>query len=83
MKNSFDLKTSLVCEGIIGDGCGGGRLFYIRDEKLIAYDPNTKIEIILLQNICKPISISKSACLIYVECEKEDIKFDLSALKKI
>jgi len=75
--------TTLTCEGIIGDGCGGGRIFTIQDETLIAYDPYTKENILLLENIHMPKSISKNGCIISILCENEEIKFDLSALKKV
>jgi len=79
----FDLTNPLVCEGIIGDGCGGGRIFIVKDKTLIAHDPDTKIDMILLKEIYNPISISKKGCMIYIKCEKEEINFDLSALKKV
>lgn len=75
--------TTLTCEGIIGDGCGGGRIFTIQDETLIAYDPYTKENILLLEKIHMPKSISKNGCIISILCENEEIKFDLSALKKV
>ena len=76
----FDLENPLVCEGIIGDGCGGGRIFMVEDKTLKAYDPQTKESIILLENIHMPRKIYKKACVISIECEKETIKFDLSAM---
>jgi hypothetical protein len=83
MIHGFDLTSPLVCEGIVGDGCGGGRLFMVEDEILKAYDPVTKESFILLQNIYNALSISKSTCIITVVCQNEEIKFDLSALKKV
>jgi len=76
------LESDLVCEGIIGDGCGGGRLFYIEDEKLLTYDPLSKEKTILLSFINLPKSISKKACVITIECEHEIIEFDLSKMSK-
>jgi len=76
-------KSDIYCEGIIGDGCGGGRVFIVEDETLIAYEPQTKEKITLLKNIHMPRSISKTGCMITIESQNEVIKFDLSALKKV
>ena len=83
MMDGFDLDSPLVCEGIVGDGCGGGRLFFVEDETLKTYDFVTKEKFTLLRNIQNAESISKDACIITVVCEKEEIKFDLSALKQV
>ncbi|HFB54221.1 MAG TPA: thiamine biosynthesis protein ThiF, partial [Sulfurimonas autotrophica] len=42
----FSKDSPLVCEGIIGDGCGGGRFFAVEDETLFAYDPLTQERIV-------------------------------------
>jgi hypothetical protein len=76
-------KSKIYCEGIIGDGCGGGRFFIVEDTTLIAYEPNTKEKIVLLKNIYMPKSISKKGCIITIKCENETIVFDLSKLRKI
>ncbi|MFA6197254.1 MAG: thiamine biosynthesis protein ThiF [Sulfurimonas sp.] len=81
MLHGFDLNAPLVCEGIIGDGCGGGRIFFIKDETLYANDPMTGENILLLEDIHMPKSIRKSGCKIFIECEDEKIEFDLSAMK--
>ena len=83
MSHGFDLNSPLVCEGIVGDGCGGGRLFMIEDESLKAYDPQTQSSITLLTGILDAKSITKNACIITIKCQKNDIVFDLSAMKKI
>jgi len=83
MMDGFDLESPLVCEGIIGDGCGGGRLFVVEDEILFAYDPITKEKFTLLEDIKNALTISKKACIITLVCKKEEIKFDLSSLKKV
>jgi hypothetical protein len=83
MIHGFDLNNPLICEGIVGDGCGGGRLFMVEDTKLKAYDPITKEYFILLEDIQKPLSISKKACLVTIICENETIKFNLSKMKKV
>ncbi|QOP43046.1 thiamine biosynthesis protein ThiF [Sulfurimonas sediminis] len=80
MIHGFDLSSPLVCEGIVGDGCGGGRIFYVQDEKLQTFDPVTKKSMILLENVKNAQKISKSACIITIECSDQIIKFDLSLL---
>lgn len=83
MIHGFDVDEALICEGIIGDGCGGGRFFMVQDEILKAYDPDTKEYFELLEGIKDAISISKSACIVSVTCEKESIEFDLSKMKRV
>ncbi len=82
MIHGFDLNAPLVCEGIIGDGCGGGRIFFIKDETLFANDPMTGENRELLQDIHMPRNISKKGCLITIECQNEKIEFDLSSMRK-
>ena len=81
--DGFDLDSPLVCEGIVGDGCGGGRLFMVKDETLKAYDPITKESFILLKNILDAVSISKSKCVLFVICKNKSLKFDLSSMKRV
>ena len=83
MTHGFDMQDDLVCEGIIGDGCGGGRIFTIKDDTLVAFDPQTQSYIELLKDISNAVKISKSGCLISIVCENETICFDLSALQRI
>ena len=83
MNHGFDLDSPLICEGIIGDGCGGGRLFLVENEILKAYDPQTQTSTTLLKNILDAKKVTKNACVVTIECEKESIRFDLSAMKKI
>lgn len=83
MSHGFDLNSPLICEGIIGDGCGGGRLFIVEDKALKVYDPQTKKYITLLEPILDAKNISKSACVITIECKIQNIKFDLSTMKKV
>ena len=75
--------SRISCVGIVGDGCGGGREFIVEDGVLFAYDSQTDEKIVLLNDIHMPKAISKSGCIIIIECEDEAIKFDLSALKKV
>lgn len=82
MIHGFDLESPLVCEGIVGDGCGGGRIFFIEDETLYAHDPISKENRMLLQNIKKAKKISKSGCVITIEFEDEKMEFDLSQMKR-
>jgi hypothetical protein len=82
MIHGFDLNSPLVCEGIVGDGCGGGRIFFIEDETLYAHDPVSKDNRMLLQDIKKAKKISKSGCIVTIECEDEKIEFDLSRMSK-
>jgi len=81
--DGFDLDSALVCEGIIGDGCGGGRLFFVEDETLFAYDPITKERFELLKSIKNTESISKDACLVTIISESDNIIFDLSKLERV
>ena len=78
----FKPDSPLVCEGIIGDGCGGGRFFAVEDETLFAYDLLTQERIVLLREVKHAIKVTKKACIITIECEKETLKFDLSSLAK-
>ena len=81
MIHGFNIEDDLVCEGIIGDGCGGGRLFIVQDEKLQAYDPQTQSYIVLLEDVLNAVKIYKKACLITILCKDENIVFDLSKMK--
>ena len=83
MTHGFDLDSPLICEGIVGDGCGGGRFFIVEDETLKAYDPTTKKYFTLLKGVLNAASVSKSGCIVNIECLNERIKFDLSSMVKI
>jgi hypothetical protein len=83
MTHGFDINSPLVCEGIVGDGCGGGRLFVLEDEVLFAYDPTTHEKIILLRELKGVHSISKKGCDIFIQKENEVICFNLSLLQII
>ena len=83
MSHGFDLNDPLICEGIVGDGCGGGRIFHIKDNSLKAYDPQTQEAFTLLEPIFDANKVSKNACILTVECENKDIKFDLSLMKRV
>ena len=77
----LDISSPLVCEGIVGDGCGGGRIFFVEDSTLMVYDPQTQEAIPLLDGIKQAKKIYKKACTITIECEDKSIEFDLSAMK--
>jgi len=76
-------SKKISCIGIVGDGCGGGREFIVQNGVLFANDPQTNENITLLKDIHMPKNISKSGCILTIECEDKEIKFDLSALKKV
>ncbi len=75
--------SRLECVGIPGDGCGGGRVFALQNGILSAHDPMSNENIILLKEIKNPKKISKSGCVITIECENEIIEFDLSLMKVV
>jgi len=79
----FDKNSDLICRGVVGDGCGGDRFFFVKDNMLYAYDEVSGEMIKLLDGIISPQKISKKHCIITIECSGESIKFDLSQLKKI
>ena len=73
-------NNPLACEGIVGDGCGGGRWFFVQDEKLFAYDPMSQEKILLLESVVGAVGISKSACLITIKLKKDEMVFDVSKM---
>jgi len=83
MTHGFDLNSPLVCEGIVGDGCGGGRIFFVEEESLYVYDPLTKKRMLLLAELKDVHKIRKSGCDIFIESSDKSIKFNLSLLRII
>ncbi|MEN4054176.1 MULTISPECIES: thiamine biosynthesis protein ThiF [Sulfurimonas] len=83
MTHGFDLNSPLVCEGIIGDGCGGGRIFFVEDEKLQVYDPLTQERMVLLCEVKLVEEIEKEGCIIKLYCQNETIEFNLSLLQRV
>ena len=81
MHHGFDLDSPLVCEGIIGDGCGGGRIFYVEYAILYAYDPQSQKSMELLRGLERVDSISKKGCIISLHFADEVRHFDLSSLQ--
>jgi hypothetical protein len=80
-KDTIDLSSPLVCEGIVGDGCGGGRVFYIRDATLFAYDPYTGLEVLLCAGVEGAISLEKKGCILTISFEESSMMFDISKFK--
>ncbi|MBN2817081.1 MAG: thiamine biosynthesis protein ThiF [Campylobacterales bacterium] len=81
MVDGFDLSSPLVCEGIVGDGCGGGRVFYIEDRSLYAYDPYSKSNLRLADGFNNALSIEKKACKVFITLSGGDVVvFDLSQM---
>jgi len=83
MMDGFDKSSPLVCEGIVGDGCGGGRWFYVQEEKLLAYDPATQTSMVLCDGLVNALRISKKGCSITITCKDENVEFNLSSLQKV
>ena len=83
MTHGFDIDSPLVCEGIVGDGCGGGRIFYVEGDTLFVYDPLTQERMVLLGELKEAKRVSKEGCIIEIETQEELLRFDLSALKKV
>ena len=78
---NYNLNSPLVCEGIVSDGCGGGRIFAVEDGCLVAYDPFSKQTMILERGIQQARKIVKNGCIVTVECEDGVLEFDLSKYK--
>lgn len=76
----LDKNNPLMCEGIIGDGCGGGRIFFIKNYQVFAHDPITKEDrkLFLLDEM--PKKLSKKKCILYLEYTQHAIEFDLSLM---
>lgn len=74
------IRQTPHCYGVIGDGCGGGRLFYIKREQLFAFDTYAKSELLLKSGIKGAKKISKSGCLLFIETDKGVLEVDLQAL---
>ena len=71
------------CEGIIGDGCGGGRIFFTCKDSLKTYDPLSKEVITLLEELYEPADISKKGCRLSFTCKQKEMVFDLSKMSLI
>jgi thiol-disulfide isomerase/thioredoxin len=75
-----------VCAGIVGDGCGGGRLFIADtfNNKVKAYYPDDNSMMTLLDGLDEPGGIAKKGCELYIANTNahEIIVFDLSKMEK-
>ena len=74
-----------VCAGIVGDGCGGGRLFIADtfNNKVKAYFPDDNSMMTLLEGLNEPGGIAKRGCELYIADTNahEIIAFDLSKMQ--
>ncbi len=81
MTHGFDLDDPLVCEGIVGDGCGGGRIFFVDENRLFVYDPTTAERMLLCDTFDSPvISVTKKGCKIFLKTKDFLLKFDLQKM---
>ncbi len=75
-----------ICAGIIGDGCGGGRLFIADtfNNKVKAYFPDDQSIRTLIEGLDEPSGISKRGCALYIANSNahEIVEFDLSKMEK-
>jgi hypothetical protein len=77
------LNATSWCEGIVGDGCGGGRIFFTDKDSLRVYDPISKEVILLQDSLDHPKDISKNGCLLFFVCKEEQMRFDISKMRLI
>ena len=74
-----------LCAGIIGDGCGGGRLFMADtfNNKVKVYYPEDGTMMTLLENLSEPSGISKRGCELFIANTNAHtiMKFDLSKME--
>ena len=74
-----------LCAGVIGDGCGGGRLFIADtfNNKVKAYFPDDNSMITLLAGLNEPSGIGKNGCELYIANTNahEVVVFDLSKME--
>ncbi|MBU0632089.1 thiamine biosynthesis protein ThiF [bacterium] len=80
LKEIEQFEPTSWCEGIIGDGCGGGRIFFTCKDSLNVYDPITKMSRILLDGLDDPKELSKKGCHLFFTCKDEKMTFDLSKM---
>jgi len=80
MTHGFNLDDPLVCEGIIGDGCGGGRIFFVEGLKLFVFDPLTKEQMLLADLDEAVYTLSKEGCSLFLETKSNLLCFDLQSL---
>lgn len=78
----LDKSNPLMCEGIIGDGCGGGRIFFIKENQVFAHDPIANADMELFKIINMPKKLTKKECILYLKYDKYCIEFDLSTMQQ-
>jgi len=75
-----------LCAGIVGDGCGGGRLFIADtfNNKIKAYFPDDSSMMTLLEDLNEPSGISKKGCELFIANTNahEIVVFDLSKMER-
>ena len=81
MRAGFDLNSPLVCEGIVGDGCGGGRIFFVEDAMLQVYDPTTQECMVLLSKLPHVLEVTKKQCIISIKTHEKILRYDLSLMQ--
>ena len=74
-----------LCVGVIGDGCGGGRVFIADtfNNKIKAYFPDDGSMMTLLEGLSEPSGLSKKGCELFVANTNahEILVFDLSQMQ--
>ena len=71
------------CEGIIGDGCGGGRIFFTTQDTIKVFDPVSKEVSTLIQGLSSPKNIAKDGCNLFFNCKEKKMTFDLSQMRLV
>ncbi len=80
MTHGFDLSSPLVVQSIIGDGCGGDRIFFLKDATLYAYDGVSDTSLALKDGFFDVKKIEKKGCIIFLYKDNEVVEFDLSSI---
>jgi len=76
-----NVDKNLVCKGIIGDGCGADRVFFVKNNTLYAFDSITNSSLELLDGLKDIVSIEKKGCIIFLKDKQNNIlEFDLSTI---
>lgn len=74
-----------LCGGIIGDGCGGGRLFIADtfNHKIKVYYPEEHSLMTLMENLQAPADVTKKGCKLYIANTNahEILEYDLSSMQ--
>jgi hypothetical protein len=77
------LGATSWCEGIIGDGCGGGRFFFTCKDSINAYDPFSKSVMLLIDGLDEPQNITKKGCQLFFTCKEKKKIFDFSLMSLV